>query len=168
MLDVLYTIYFIYIILHISIYGTILYYLFYDYIIKREKTHRKSLRFVDINRSGDMVLRSITETYDIEQCNSERCTKIKCADCMWYVEGFEAFMKLLFTALAFDKDSPKDILVMCLKFDSQPDNLHVHSTLIQDPNKFRSLLYSHSPTRFFNIIDPADLHTESTSLDHLI
>jgi len=38
-------------------------------------------------------------------------------------------------------------------------SIHFHSIPIQDPNKFRSLLFSHSPNRFFNLIHPSHLHT---------
>ncbi|KAG5307316.1 KBTBC protein, partial [Acromyrmex insinuator] len=124
--------------------------------------------YIDINNPDKIVLRTITET----------CMEISCTD---HVQGIEhlvfenendsnrkyllhtkcdAYLSIVIFSLC------KRVLVCMDSNTSRKINtLHFHDIPIRNPNKFRSLLFSHSPKKFFDLIHPAHLHT--TNLNHI-
>jgi len=114
-----------------------------------------------------MVLRTITETCNMEICdyvltikrlvfgkendsNRKYVLHTKC----------DAYFSILISSLY-----ERAIVCMDSNTSRKINTLHFHNIPIRNPNKFRSLLFSHSPRKFFDLIHPAHLHT--TNLNHI-
>jgi len=123
--------------------------------------------FTDINNPNKMVLRTITETCNMEICdyvltikrlvfgkendsNRKYVLHTKC----------DAYFSILISSLY-----ERAIVCMDSNTSRKINTLHFHNIPIRNPNKFRSLLFSHSPRKFFDLIHPAHLHT--TNLNHI-
>ncbi|KAG5337683.1 KBTBC protein, partial [Acromyrmex charruanus] len=123
--------------------------------------------YIDINNPDKMVLRTITET-----CNMEICDHVRTIDRLVFENKndsnheyvlhtkCDAYLSILIFL------SCKRVLVCMDSNTSRKINtLHFHDIPIRNTNKFRSLLFSHSPKKFFDLIHPAHLHT--TNLNHI-
>jgi len=121
-----------------------------------------------------MILRAVTET-----CNQKDCIQIDIQDFKSIFNHIEfgdengslltdcdAHFSVLTPYYKFhDRRSPYIIVGIDSKTftrlcsEDTDASIHFHSIPIQDPNKFYSFFFSHSPKRFFNLIHPAHLHT---------
>ncbi|KYN30299.1 hypothetical protein ALC57_00221 [Trachymyrmex cornetzi] len=124
--------------------------------------------YIDINNPDKMVLRTITET-----CNMEICDHAQTIKRLAFKEnGNDSNRKYVLhtkcDACVFMLIFPisKPVLV-CMDSNTsiKINTLHSHNIPIRNPNKFRSLLFSHSPRKFFDLTHPAHLHT--TNLNHI-
>ncbi|KYN34062.1 Kelch repeat and BTB domain-containing protein 12 [Trachymyrmex septentrionalis] len=122
--------------------------------------------YIDINNPDKMVLRTITET-----CNMEICDHVQTIERLVFENGNDSNRKYVLhtkcdaylSILIF----PCNRVLVCMDSNTsiKINTLHFHNIPIRNPNKFRSLLFSHSPRKFFDLIHPAHLHT--TNLNHI-
>ncbi|XP_071582534.1 uncharacterized protein [Temnothorax nylanderi] len=109
--------------------------------------------YIDVVDREELVLKTITETCNVEGCNCIMKTELYSTTLhMFTIEGEEDLEHryYLFSKTYYNND------------------LHLHSIPIRDPKKFRSLILTNcknSARRFFNLLHPAHLH--STNLDHI-
>ncbi|XP_018315011.1 kelch repeat and BTB domain-containing protein 12 isoform X2 [Mycetomoellerius zeteki] len=123
--------------------------------------------YIDINNPDEMILRTITET-----CNVERCDHVQTIKRLVFENENDSNRTYV---LHTKCDAYLSILIFptCMRvlvcMDSNTsikiNTLHLHNIPIRNPNKFRSLLFSHSPRKFFDLIHPAHLHT--TNLNYI-
>lgn len=69
-------------------------------------------------------------------------------------------LNFLLTPFFYEDDKPA--VLLCSGFRERDlKTLHLHGIPIQNPRKFQSLVFTKqsSPRRFFNLINPAHLHT---------
>lgn len=128
------------------------------------------LYFSDTTKPGEIILRSITEVCDMACCHKicNESEKIEFTDFLWESSRFEEITSELFyvgLACQIYESGQKEIVVVGWDEYDKSDKFYLHSVPVQNQNKFRSLFSSNSYKRFFNIIDPSDLHTQSVNLD---
>ncbi|KYM83503.1 hypothetical protein ALC53_05903 [Atta colombica] len=123
--------------------------------------------YININNPDKMVLRTITET-----CNMEICDYVQTIERLVFEKGndsnrkyvlhtkCDAYLSILISSLC-----GRALVCMDSNTSRKINTLHFHNIPIRNPNKFRSLLSSHSPRKFFDLIHPAHLHT--TNLNHI-
>jgi len=105
---------------------------------------------------GIQDFKSVFKHIEFEDENDSLLTLLKCDAHFFMLTSYNKFGDRSSPSIIVGVNS-KTFTKLCLKdIDA---SIHFHSTPIQDPNKFRSLLFSHSPKRFFNLIHPAHLHT---------
>jgi len=156
------------------------------FLKKNLKAHI-SICFADIIDGNEMVLRTITKVCKVKDCNHvirtlssviysespnerkrNRGTQEVNLSYLLPVKGGNRHTFVL-TPFYHDIRYDKPAVLLCAHFYGKYDlkTLHVHSIPIQNPRKFQSLGFTkkNSPRRFFDLINPAHLHT--MNWDHI-
>ncbi|KYM93534.1 PREDICTED: uncharacterized protein LOC108782101 [Cyphomyrmex costatus] len=127
--------------------------------------------YIDATNPDKMILITITETCNMERCVhvstkqrlavSNTCNNTNDSNCKYLLHiKCNAYLSIL-TLTSFMR------ILVCMDSNTfiKTNILHLHKIPIRNPNKFRSLLCSQSPRKFFDLLHPAHLHT--TNLNHI-